>query len=307
VGALLSRELLDHARVWYLQATPSVCPGCSRGCSINIWHRKQDWALNALDPRLNTRIDRVTPLENPAVNGLWTCNKARDLAQIFERPRAVEPMMAGRVVDLAAATDSAAALIAEARNPVALVSTWGSNEELESYLVSLAPRFRSVVKTDWLRVPGEVVEDDLLIKADKNPNRTRALAMFPAEIDVAGMTTNHEGTKAQRTALEDADLLLVWGEGFDLSLAPPGAKVILLDSYAKAQNSSADVFIPISIQTERSGHYTNFAGVVTPFMQCFQAAPTVAHAAELFAALGALLAERSALAGASVQPAELRA
>ena len=33
----------------------------------------------------NASIARVTPLENPAVNGPWICNKGRDLAQIFER------------------------------------------------------------------------------------------------------------------------------------------------------------------------------------------------------------------------------
>ena len=38
--------------------------------------------------RANARIDRVTPRENPAVNGPWICNKGRDLAAIFERPRA---------------------------------------------------------------------------------------------------------------------------------------------------------------------------------------------------------------------------
>ena len=40
-------------------------------------------------PRAEQRaIDRVTPRENPAVNGPWICNKGRDLAQIFERARA---------------------------------------------------------------------------------------------------------------------------------------------------------------------------------------------------------------------------
>lgn len=306
VGALLSRELLDHARVWYLKATPSVCPGCSRGCSINIWHRKHEWKLNALDPRLNTTIDRVTPLENPAVNGLWTCNKARDLAQIFERPRATEAMLAGRVTDLATATEAAAALIAEAQNPVALVSTWGSNEELAAYHASIASRFRSFVKTDWLPVPGEVVEDDILIQADKNPNRATAVALFPPLSE-----------RLDDEVLQTDDLLLVWGEGFDLSHAPRGAKIILLDSYAKPQNAAADVFMPISIQTERSGHYTNFAGVVTPFEACFPVLPTIAHAAELFAALGALVggppgALRDSSIGAALgavasQPAEFRA
>ena len=86
VGALLSRSFLYKARVWYLEPTPSVCPGCARGCTVQIWHRKPEWKLNALDPRKNVSIERVTPLENPAVNGPWICNKGRDLAQIFERP-----------------------------------------------------------------------------------------------------------------------------------------------------------------------------------------------------------------------------
>ena len=273
VGALLSRELLTHARVWYLKDTPSVCPGCERGCSINIWHRKHEWKLNALDPALNTRIDRVTPLENRAVNGLWVCNKARDLAHLFERPRAEQAMQRGAAVDLSAATSAAAALLASAKHPVALVSSWGSNEELAAFHTAF-PNITGFVKSDHLPLPDEVIEDDILIKPDKNPNRKAALALYPAL---------HENVTAALTA--DADVVLVWGEGFDLSLAPAGAKVILLGSYEHAQNAQADVFIPISIQTERSGHYTNFAGVVTPFEACFPLKPSIVHAEALFATL----------------------
>jgi NADH-quinone oxidoreductase subunit G len=55
VGALLSRRTLHQSRVWYLKPTPSVCPGCERGCNIDVWHRKSEWKLNALDPALNHR------------------------------------------------------------------------------------------------------------------------------------------------------------------------------------------------------------------------------------------------------------
>jgi len=96
VGALLSKPFLHKARVWYLKPTPSICPGCERGCSVNIWHRKAEWHLRALDPAQNTSIARVTPLENPAVNGPWICNKGRDLAQVFERPRADRAMQKGK-------------------------------------------------------------------------------------------------------------------------------------------------------------------------------------------------------------------
>ena len=39
--------------------------------------------------------------------------------------------------------------------------------------------------------------------------------------------------------------------------------MILLDAYLHPENGHADVFIPISIQTERPGNYTNFDGVVS--------------------------------------------
>ena len=85
VGALQSRQFLHKSRVWYLEPTPSVCPGCARGCTIQLWHRKPEWFVKSLDQRQNTSIARVTPLENPAVNGPWICNKGRDLARILEK------------------------------------------------------------------------------------------------------------------------------------------------------------------------------------------------------------------------------
>jgi NADH-quinone oxidoreductase subunit G len=275
VGALLSRELLDHARVWYLQPTPSVCPGCERGCTVNIWHRKHEWKLNALDPRLNTRIDRVTPLANPAVNGSWVCNKARDLAHLFERDRAEQTLIAGAVADVSAAVAAAASLIASAQQPVALVSSWGSNEELVAFKTALGHRFRCFVKADHAPLPGETIEDHLLIKPDKNPNRCGALALFPE----AAPAVLPLGT----------DLVLVWGEGFAQADAPAGAKVIRLSAYAHPDYAQADVCIPISIQTERAGHYTNFEGTVSPFAACFPVKPSVVHAESLFASLASAL------------------
>ena len=286
VGALLSRELLTHARVWYLQATQSVCPGCERGCSINIWHRKDTWKLHALDPRLNTRIDRVTPFENPAVNGLWVCNKARDLAALFERPRAQQAMQRGAAVDLAVATTELARLIGAAKHPVALVSSWGSNEELAACAAALGTRVRAFVKTDHAPLPGETLEDHLLIKPDKNPNRAGALAHF------AALPAN-----VSEAFTGDTDLVVVWGEGFDAAHIPAGVRVVRLDAYAHPDNALADLFIPISIQTERHGHYTNFEGTVTPFVACFPAKPTIAHAEALFTSVGTALSASRELVG----------
>jgi NADH-quinone oxidoreductase subunit G len=271
VGALLSRPFLHQARVWFLKGTPSVCPGCERGCSIQIWHRKSEWKLKALDAKANARIDRVTPLDNPAVNGPWICNKARDLAQVFERPRATQALLNGAPVELPRAIERARALIAAARRRVALVSSWGSNEELAAFQQALGGRFTTYVKPDCRPAPGERLEDELLIKPDKNPNSAAARARF------APLPAN-----AGAAFPPDTDLVLVWGEGFPSSAWPERAQVIHLNAYQQPDNARAAVFVPISVQTERHGHYTNFAGVVSAFEACFDKPPGVVDAQALF-------------------------
>ena len=274
VGALLSRSFLYKSRVWYLEPTPSVCPGCARGCNVQLWHRKREWKLNALDAKGNVRIERVTPLENSQVNGPWICNKGRDLAQVLERPRALQAMHNGMPVDLQVAIITARRLVERAARRVALISSWASNEELQAFQRVLGGSFRAFVKSDRSPSAGETVEDDILIRADKNPNTRGAQALFPPLQDVA-------------TALDGADLVLVWGEGFDFARVPPTAQIIYLNAYAGAENAQADVFIPISIQTERSGHYTNFEGMVSAFERCFEKSASVAHAESLIAELAA--------------------
>jgi len=273
VGALLSKPFLHKARVWYLKPTPSICPGCERGCSVNIWHRKAEWHLRALDPAQNTSIARVTPLENPAVNGPWICNKGRDLAQVFERPRADRAMQKGKPVELASALLAARNLIGEAKRVVILVSSWGSNEELAACRDALNGRFATFIKRDHAPLPGERIEDDLLIRPDKNPNTAGARALFG------------EASLREPAFEPDTDLVLVWGEGCNFATLPAGAKIIFLNSYLQPENGHADVFIPISVATERAGHYTNFQGTVSAFEPCFARPAGVADAATVFAAI----------------------
>jgi len=161
-------------------------------------------------------------------------------------------------------------LVAEATRPVALVSSWGSNEELAAFKAMLGTRLAAFVKHDAVPSPGEVIEDGVLIRPDKNPNRRAAEALFG---------------NAPISFPEGTDLVLVWGEGFNFAGLPRGAKVIFLNSYLQPENGHADVFLPISVQTERSGHYTNFEGTVSEFRACFARKAGVADAEEVFAAL----------------------
>jgi NADH-quinone oxidoreductase subunit G len=289
VGALLSRRFLYKSRVWYLEPTRSVCPGCARGCNVNLWHRKKEWRLKALDPSKNVAIERVTPIENPKVNGPWACNKARDLPQIYSRPRAETALLAGAPASTPVAIEAARRFIAGAHHTVAFISTWASNEELDAFARTLGPKFASRVKRDWVPVPGEVVEDGFLIRADKNPNGTGARARFEQ---------NDDGAPA---ILPGTELVLAWGEGFDFARVPPGARVIALDAFRKPEHATVDVFIPLSLLTERSGTFTNFEGVVSAFEPCFPKPAAAVHAEELFELLAApakaAAASRVAVAG----------
>lgn len=64
VGALTSRDFRFKARVWDMSFTDSVCPGCSRGCSIRVGVR-------------NNEIMRLEPRSNPNVNDYWMCDYGR--------------------------------------------------------------------------------------------------------------------------------------------------------------------------------------------------------------------------------------
>jgi NADH-quinone oxidoreductase subunit G len=63
--------------------------------------------------------------------------------------------------------------------------------------------------------------------------------------------------------------------------------VIVLDGWAQPGHAAADVFIPLSLHTERSGTFTNFEGVTSAFQACFPKPAGVEHAAELFGKLAA--------------------
>ena len=68
VGALTVREFRFRARVWHLDETESICPGCSIGCNIHVGH-------------LKGIVYRFKPRENPEINGWWMCDHGRFLAE----------------------------------------------------------------------------------------------------------------------------------------------------------------------------------------------------------------------------------
>src|SRR5438132_814271 len=72
VGALTDRDFRFQVRVWYLDTTTSVCPGCARGCNIDVH-------VNRRRPHHaeGRRVARLKPRFNEAVNQWWMCDEGR--------------------------------------------------------------------------------------------------------------------------------------------------------------------------------------------------------------------------------------
>lgn len=75
VGALTDRDFRFKCRVWYLGAAKSVCPGCSKGCNVDIhYNREREYRSHIAG---GNRVMRLKPRYNADVNQWWMCDAGR--------------------------------------------------------------------------------------------------------------------------------------------------------------------------------------------------------------------------------------
>ncbi len=161
VGALLNRDFRFRARAWFLSAAPSVCTGCSRGCSTVVDFMGQD-------------AYRYRPRENEAINKSWMCDQGRLSYKQLNQHRVLQSRV-GKAADVKDV--SRAELIkqlAEKLKPVAgqlafAVSPMLSNEDLLAAFAFAKESLSAKVAYVTGRAAGQA--DDFLMQADKNPNR----------------------------------------------------------------------------------------------------------------------------------------
>jgi NADH-quinone oxidoreductase subunit G len=267
-GALLSREFMYKCRVWFLQPVRSVCTGCARGCSIKSWKRMNVRQQHMPDAATGNTAYRTTACENPAINGPWLCNKGYDQHTWMARERVPQPLVDGRATSVGEAMAAAKRLLSAAQNPAVLVSTHASNEELD-VLHALLGAVPAYPHRDCVPVAGEVIEDALLIRADKNPNRRGVVERFGEnEFDLGA---GH-------------DLVLVWGE-VSTPLPIGTTRWIHLTPFGTPSDAPAHVVLPISHTYERQGTFTNFEGTLNMFEPLFEKPAHVQHAADVFRSL----------------------
>jgi len=147
VGALTSRQYRFISRPWDLDRTPSVCPGCSMGCNIQI------------DAR-NNKIGRFQSRENAAVDDSWLCDFGRYSFPNFQRQSQERPRIRrdGRLEEVT--YDEAIAFTVDGlKRAGGQAAGWASPADTNEELLLYRRLFREVLQSPHLDHRSTVVAD----------------------------------------------------------------------------------------------------------------------------------------------------
>ncbi|MBW7995189.1 MAG: molybdopterin-dependent oxidoreductase [Candidatus Glassbacteria bacterium] len=273
VGALLSKDFLFKTRVWYLETVNSVCTRCSRGCNIFI-----DYNLKLPWKNEGRRLSRLRPRYNCDVNDWWMCDEGRFGSDFVDAENRIDlPVVvkdgARTESDWDTALETAALRLRQAASEpgevAVLVSPGLSNEALYLLKKVLAEQLPGTMISFSNLNEHESTEDDILRKADKNPNTTGAeflglTSANPEVKDIGALLETAAG--GNLTALvvvshDPAGLQPVYGRGWGAALDKVPFKVYL-GTNSCATSDQADVVLPLAVFAEREATVTNFAGRV---------------------------------------------
>ena len=238
VGALIDKNFLYQARVWFSKRTDSICTGCSRGCNVTGTVYKNE-------------LKRLQPRTNHDVNGFWMCDAGR---------LGIDHLKTNRLVAGKGTIRALAEGLKGARGKVAILgSTSHTLEEL--YLLRLLADVTQGKVSFLTREAGErwVSKSGFVIETDKTSNRAGAAAIF------GDLRTEDDLIRSIDAG--EVSALLVTNQIPDLQLSDrlvAAAKKVGFLAVADLQNNaltgSAQVVIPSAAWAEKDGTIMNRDG-----------------------------------------------
>jgi NADH-quinone oxidoreductase subunit G len=288
---LTDRDFRFQVRVWYLESTKSVCPGCARGCNIEVH-------VNRRRPHHaeGRRVIRLKPRFNADVNRWWICDAGRyGFGFVDARDRLRVPTRREGDAARSASWDEAITALADALRRLppdeigVIASPAMANEDLAA-LRRLLDRctIQRVGFEVPPRVPGD--QDDILIRADKNPNSLGA-ALVGLGGDARAVLDAACGRRLKCLWIFGHDLFgSAWPEAEVLEALRVVDMVVFTGTNANRTSARAHWVLPAAAWVERDGTYTNFEGRVQRFRSALeplgQALPEWEMLGRVLAALG---------------------
>jgi len=277
VGALLSRDFRFKMRVWFLQETDAICPGCSTGCNMTIDHRDGE-------------AYRFRPRRNVDVNKSWMCDPGRYLYKTVGADRVTTAHKAGgAIAPLSELLDEVAGRLQAAGAATAfLASPHASNEDAFAFkklALSVGGRLDFRVGNPQDKVT--VRKDQILQREDRHPNTQGLSNLGLGVTGVDALLGDCKAGKVQVLVLQDAGLLQDAGVAEAAKHVP---YVVTLATHQGPHLAAAHAVIPAAMWAETDGTFTNFEQRVQRFKRAFEAPgdarPRWETALELLARLG---------------------
>jgi NADH-quinone oxidoreductase subunit G len=238
VGALIDKNFLYQARVWYARETPTTCPSCARGCSVSL-------------TTLDNQIKRVVPRYNPHVNGYWMCDIGRLEARYVHSPRRLLAPRGPWAQARAVFRDGTAA----AGTWAIVFSTFQTLEEM-FLLKKLAESLGARVAV-WSDARGARWEarNGFTIEPDRSPNTAGARMLFGDDAVERGLTGLLEDAP-ERILLVNGNPRAVWPLELEDAVARAKVSIVcdVMDSPLVAQ---AQYALPGLTFAEKDGTVVN--------------------------------------------------
>ncbi|MEW6758616.1 MAG: 2Fe-2S iron-sulfur cluster-binding protein [Acidobacteriota bacterium] len=259
VGALTSREFRFKERVWFLNSANSVCPECSRGCSVRMDAYKGE-------------VLRLVPRENVKVNGYWMCDYGRLLSERLKGERlAARPLVRGSQGWTALPAEGFLPKLVERLRPytgeassqmVFLLSGRMTLEEMAAFLDLKESLFPAASVSVLNEEKGE--DDGLLIRKERRPNlRGARLLGLPVAEPKAPAAELLGGRRAAVILREDplGDAAAAGSAALKEALAALDLLVVADYAFTKTAQE-AHLYLPLAGWHEMEGLTVNFLGVV---------------------------------------------
>ncbi|MBP7124940.1 (2Fe-2S)-binding protein [Myxococcota bacterium] len=195
VGALTTRDFRFKCRAWLVHGIDSACTGCSRGCSVRV-----DVYRNA--------VQRVVPRPNPDVNQYWACDAGRLLYHRYESGRLAQVRREGSPATIREAIAALAEGLLAIPEPRVGAVLWAGMTLEDAWAVVTLVRSLDPRAPIFLAGMPEGAGDDILIRPDKNANRTGLNRLLEA-LGAAPMALEALPGQAR-------DLQALWAFGEDL-------------------------------------------------------------------------------------------
>lgn len=266
VGALTDRDFRFKCRVWFLASTPSVCPGCSMGCNIDIhWNKERPYQTPG------QRVIRLKPRFNADVNKWWICDEGRYAYSSIDEKRVLKLKKKEEGVLQESSWENAfeniTKLFSNPESVGVILSTHLTNEDFWMAR-EVFSKHLDIQKISYLGLKKLGFQDKFLIKADKSPNTKGA--------ETIGFKNQAESIFSGVLKGEIKTLFLFGHDLFELLGKETAEKVIShlenliwIGSNENETSLLAHWVLPAAVYAEKDGTFTNFQGRVQRIFKAF--------------------------------------